>query len=93
MQPVELSAEIRALQKSNHARLEAIAKDGHQLDMVLPYLVVLLEGLAQHAGILEEMVDRFETQTAKVLDQAEQAIAHEKLTRGTRRADPRRWKP
>jgi hypothetical protein len=67
--------EISALRERNQARLNALAAAGATLDTVSPYLIIMLEGIAEHLGILPQIGVKYERTMDAWLDDAEREIA------------------
>ena len=67
--------EISALRERNQARLNVLAAAGATLDTVSPYLIIMLEGIAEHLGILPQIGVKYERTMDAWLDDAEREIA------------------
>ena len=73
--------EISALRERNQARLNALAAAGATLDTVSPYLIIMLEGIAEHLGILPQIGVKYERTMDAWLDDAEREIARRNVNK------------
>ena len=73
--------EISALREQNQARLNALAAAGATLDTVSPYLIIMLEGIAEHLGILPQIGVKYERTMDAWLDDAEREIARRNVNK------------
>ena len=73
--------EISALRERNQARLNALAAAGATLDTVSPYLIIMLEGIAEHLGILPQILVKYERTMDAWLDDAEREIARRNVNK------------
>jgi hypothetical protein len=67
--------EMSALRAQNQQRMNALAAAGATLDTVSPYLVIMLEGIVEHLGILPQILVKYERTMDAWLDDAEKEIA------------------
>ena len=73
--------EISALRERNQARLNALAAAGATLDTVSPYLIIMLEGIAEHLGILPQIGVKYERTMDAWLDDAERECARRNVSK------------
>lgn len=73
--------EISALRERNQARLNALEAAGATLDAVSPYLVIMLEGIAEYLGILPQLDVKYERTMDAWLDDAEREIARRNVNK------------
>ncbi len=73
--------EISALRERNQARLNALAAAGATLDTDSPYLIIMLEGIAEHLGILPQIGVKYERTMDAWLDDAEREIARRNVNK------------
>lgn len=73
--------EISALRERNQARLNALAAAGATLDTVSPYLIIMLEGIAEHLGILPQIGVKYERTMDAWLTDAEREIARRNVNK------------
>ena len=73
--------EISALREQNQARLNALAAAGATLDTVSPYLVIMLEGIAEHLGILPQILVKYERVMDAWLDDAEREVSRRNINK------------
>lgn len=75
----EIPPEIIAQQDGNKRRLDNLAEQGVSIDLRYPYLLTLMETVADHLGVLGEVVARHEKNVADICDQAEKQAEEHKV--------------